>query len=144
MDYYLWFTDLSDFSRWILCYPRMTTSCNRILNFSRWNPQLDLRATSSFLIYIPLSLTPSLNKGKPIACVNNLIFRGVQLTCQFCQNQLDLTQPVELSRFLGFGGLGWVTIFFFFSNSGSGWVWVIKFQIRQTWPNPPIYLKYII
>ena len=40
-------------------------------------------------------------------------------------------------------GLGY-KIFFY---SGSGWVWIIKLQTRQTRPDPPIfniYLKYII
>ena len=55
------------------------------------------------------------------------------------------SRPVGLGWFLRLGGLGWVTNFFF--NSGSGWIWVIKLQTRQTRPDPPlfnIYLKYII
>ena len=36
-------------------------------------------------------------------------------------------------------GLGYKNFFY----SGLGWVWVIKFQTRQTQPNPPIYLIYI-
>ena len=38
-----------------------------------------------------------------------LINRSVQPTCQ---NWPDPTQPTQLGRFLGFGGLGWITNFF--------------------------------
>ena len=43
-------------------------------------------------------------------------------------------QPAKLDpiRFLGLGGLGWVTIFLFFFifYSGLDWIWVIKLQTR--------------
>ena len=58
------------------------------------------------------------------------------------QTRPDPTELVGLSRFLRLGGLGY-KIFFY---SGSGWVWVIKLQTRQTQPDPlifNIYLKYI-
>ena len=56
------------------------------------------------------------------------------------------TRPARLDRFLGLGGLGWVGLQKNF-YSGSGWVWIIKLQTRQTRPDPPIfniYLKYFI
>ena len=34
--------------------------------------------------------------------------------------------------------VGWVGLQNFFYN-GSGWVWVIKLQTRQTRPDPPIF-----
>ena len=54
-----------------------------------------------------------------------------------CRKPTDSPNPTRPT------GLGY-KIFFY---SGSGWVWVIKLQSRQTRLNPPIfniYLKYII
>ena len=48
------------------------------------------------------------------------------------KNRPDLTQHVGLGRFLGLGGLGWVTNFFF--DSRSGLVWVINFKPAK--PDP--------
>ena len=36
---------------------------------------------------------------------------------------------------MGWVGLGYKKFFY----DGLGWVWVIKLQTRQTWPNPPIF-----
>ena len=64
-----------------------------------------------------------------------------------CSQFVDLSKPTQfnLTRRIRLvfraWGLGWVINFFFYS--GSSLVWVIIFQIRQTQPDPPIYLIYI-
>ena len=66
-----------------------------------------------------------------------------------CRKPTDPSNPIRsnrLGQFLRLGGLGWIGLQQIF-YSGSGWVWVIKLQTRQTWPDLlifNIYLKYII
>ena len=65
--------------------------------------------------------------------------------CRKLNDPSNLTRTNGLGRFLELGGLGWVTIFFFYNR--SSWVWVIKLQTHQTRPDPSIfniYFKYII
>ena len=68
-----------------------------------------------------------------------------------CRKPIDLPNPTQPNSTRRVGlvfkawwvGLGYKKIFY----SGSGWVWVIKLQTRQTRPDSPIfniYLKYII
>ena len=73
--------------------------------------------------------------------INILMILLVIFRCAQPTYQPNPTQPAKFGLFLGLGGLGWVTKFFF--DSGSGWIWVIKFQTRQIRPDPPIYLIYI-
>ena len=56
-----------------------------------------------------------------------IFFRGVQKT-----HQPAKPDPTQLNP------LSWVGLQKKF-YSGSGWVWVIKLQTRQTRPDPPIY-----
>ena len=68
-----------------------------------------------------------------------------------CRKPIDPPNPIRPNTTHRVGsifrawwvGLGYKKKFY----SGSGWVWVIKLQTRQTRPDPPIfniYLKYII
>ena len=68
-----------------------------------------------------------------------VLTRGVQSIRQ--STKIDLTQPIELGRFLGVGGLGLVANFFIYFYSGLGLVWCgpTDSNIRLTQPNLPIF-----
>ena len=79
------------------------------------------------------------------------LFISLQFLLGVCRKPTDSPNPIQSNptRWVGsvfkawWVGLGYKKNFY----SRSGWVWVIKLQTRQTWPDLPIfnmYLKYII
>ena len=102
--------------------------CNKGRKYEN-SPNLPLGSLKVFIVE---------NQAQNFKCIMNkrlmVLWLGV---CKKLTNPPNSTQLAELGQFLGHGGLGWVTKFFFYS--GLGWVWVIKLQTRQTRPDPPIF-----
>ena len=66
-----------------------------------------------------------------------VLTRGVQSIRQ--STKIDLTQPIELGRFLGVGGLGLVANFFIYFYSGLGLVRANRFKYSPN-PTQPTYI----
>ena len=94
-----------------------------------------------------LKITPQINQAQIryyqksfYSTIHLLGDGGVQPTRQPIKTDPIQPNPPNWVGFYSLGG--WVGLQNFF-NSGSSWVWVIKFQTRQTQPDTPIYLIYI-